>query len=511
MLMVSPTNANANVEPSQMPSSFSTFIHAADSPYTKRTYRQAFTLFLKFHKMDLAECDQILQLDKQKTTEMIRDFIVYQKDERKLSRSRVNVYFAAIKLFYEMNDYSQDLNWSRLAKFKGNGRKNMVKDRLYSKEEIGKLMTHADLRMKVVVLTFLSTGMRVGGLAAIRMKDLKYIEAAKLYRITVYSSDLDDTYITFCTPECAAVINEYIDYRKRMGEEIKDESPLIRQKFDMRNSIEAINDIKAVYMTPEDIQEAMRQLLIKSGYLQRSNRDPNRKMLTEQDKVEIRRKRNDVMRCHSFRKMFNTLCIDNGVSLSAKERMLGHKAPAIVPMDSHYYRPSPESLLTEYLKVMDALTVNDEFRLSKQVQELQKKNENKDYVIASKIREKDEQILKLQDQIDELKNLSRFNEAGDDFSAKEKQYLRYIIKSVGSNIGPEVREYTKKYADYYFGDNTAEAEELSEERVKLLNDLIEVENRLFHKNTPHFTKERLEEIEKFKRRIEQTAQQKEDY
>lgn len=426
-MQVSPPTAEQQKE---MPSSFSNFIHAADSPYTKRTYRQAFTLFLNFHKLQLIECDQVLQFDKQKTKDMIRDFIVYQRDERKLSRSRLNVYFAAIKLFYEMNDYPGDLNWSRLSKFKGNGRKKMVKDRVYSKEEIGKLITHADLRMKVVVLTFLSSGMRVGGLAGIRIKDLLYVDSAKLYIITVYSSDPDATYTTFCSSECAAIIKEYIDYRTRMGEEIQDDSPLVRQKFDMRNSIEAINDIKAIYMTPEDIQEAMRQLLIKSGYLQRSSRDPNRQRLTEQDRIEIRRKRNDVMRCHSFRKMFNTLCIENGVSLSAKEAMMGHKVPDI-PMDYHYYRPSSDSLLTEYLKVMDALTVNDEFRLSKEIEELRKKDEETQYIIKGKQHEQQEEIELLKNQfkmmMETIQNMATATE--QEKETKKKWLARDFIKN----------------------------------------------------------------------------------
>ena len=38
-----------------------------------------------------------------------------------------------------------------------------------------------------------------------------------LYKVQVYARTRDK-YFTFCTPECAKAIQEYLDYRKRCGE-----------------------------------------------------------------------------------------------------------------------------------------------------------------------------------------------------------------------------------------------------------------------------------------------------
>ena len=65
-------------------------------------------MFMAFHK--LANYDLLLQIDKQTTADMIRKFVMYQRNVRKLSLSRINVCFSALKLFYDMNNY--DLNWS---------------------------------------------------------------------------------------------------------------------------------------------------------------------------------------------------------------------------------------------------------------------------------------------------------------------------------------------------------------------------------------------------------------
>ena len=74
------------------------------SEYTKRSYIDGLKMFMQFH--NIKNYDTLLQFDVQKTVEMIRRFIMYQRNTRQLSLSRINVCFSALKLFYEMNDYN---------------------------------------------------------------------------------------------------------------------------------------------------------------------------------------------------------------------------------------------------------------------------------------------------------------------------------------------------------------------------------------------------------------------
>ena len=106
------------------------------------------------------------------------------------------------------------------------------------------------------------------------------------------------------------------------------------------------------------------------------------------------------MRCHAFRKMFDTICIKNNVNHSVKEKLMGHKKKQ--ELDYNYFRPSDTQLLEEYLKVVDDLTINEESRLSKQIQELRTKNQDKDYVIKGKLQEKDDEIRGMKEQINEM-------------------------------------------------------------------------------------------------------------
>ncbi|MGG6459927.1 MAG: hypothetical protein ACM3JQ_00730, partial [Candidatus Eiseniibacteriota bacterium] len=55
------------------------------------------------------------------------------------------------------------------------------------------------------------------------MKDLN------IYKFTIYEND--EEYYTLCTPECTNAINEYLKFRKRYGEKIDPDSPLIRYEF----------------------------------------------------------------------------------------------------------------------------------------------------------------------------------------------------------------------------------------------------------------------------------------
>ena len=75
----------------------------------------------------------------------------------------------------------------------------MVDDRAYTREEIQKMLEYSDIRMKVAILVMLSSGVRVDGLVSIRLKDLDYNEQYKLYKIRIYSDDLNESYFTFCT------------------------------------------------------------------------------------------------------------------------------------------------------------------------------------------------------------------------------------------------------------------------------------------------------------------------
>jgi integrase len=70
--------------------------------------------------------------------------------------------------------------------------------------------------MKVVILLLASTGIRIGALPALRLRNLERIND-DYYKLTVYET-YNQEYITLCTPECTKAIDNYLDMRLAYGE-----------------------------------------------------------------------------------------------------------------------------------------------------------------------------------------------------------------------------------------------------------------------------------------------------
>jgi hypothetical protein len=100
------------------------------------------------------------------------------------------------------------------------------------------------------------------------------------------------------------------------------------------------------------------------------------------------------MKSHGFRKFAITQMKLSRVDYNDREFLVGHKVSR--GLDSIYDRTSEEDRLQEFQKAIDLLTINDENRLRKQVAE-------QDYTIQTRMKEKDEQIQGLIQQVNELK------------------------------------------------------------------------------------------------------------
>lgn len=246
----------------------------------------------------------------------IREYIDHRINKDKVSYSSANLSTATIKLFYEINGVENIPNWKQIARLKGKP-KRVVDDELYTDEQIRLLLEHADLTEKVAVLTLLTTGMRVGGLAELRYKDIKPVifRGFKFYRFVPYATDLNERYVTFCTPECASIIDIYFkDHTEKEGETLTNDSPFIRHRT---NSIYGVK-MKGFY-TSKGFQKMLERL--------RYDANIESKTVIESGKhAESGRIRKRTMRAHVFRKIFNIRCVENNVNHTVKESLMGHKA-----------------------------------------------------------------------------------------------------------------------------------------------------------------------------------------
>lgn len=164
------------------------------------------------------------------------DYVISLKVENKLNATTIKTRIAAVKKFYDTNDL--ELKWKKIKSYIGKGRKNN-RDRPYTHLEIARMLEKADQRGKIAILLMCSSGIRVGAIPSLKLRNLEKIEKYNIYKITVYENE-DEEYITYCTPECTMVIDSYLEYRRRHGEHtIKEYSPLIREEFNIHDQIRA--------------------------------------------------------------------------------------------------------------------------------------------------------------------------------------------------------------------------------------------------------------------------------
>ena len=336
------------------------FLKSCRSQQTRKNYEVSFQKYIDFVGEKNLFCDN----NPRQIEEKIIEFILSLRDEGK-SHSAISNYLHPIKAFYKINDIV--LNVYKISKFMPEQIK-VNRDRAYTHEEIGKMLEVADERMRVVVLLLASTGMRIGAIPFIKMRNLQE------NKITVYEST-NEEYFTFITPECKKAIDFYVDFRSRYGEKLDDTSYLIREQFDIRDPFAIQNPKQVIHKT---IQWNLRILAIKCGI--RKNADRNT--------------RQQVMMSHGFRKFFTTQLVNSNVNPEKREMLLGHK----IGLASAYYRPTEQEMLDEYMKPVNSLTINEENRLKIKVEKLEKEKDKFDMFamkVADNFRNVEETLAKL--------------------------------------------------------------------------------------------------------------------
>ena len=191
------------------------FIDTIHTDHTKIKYVQHLQEFLKFR--EYTDPTKLLKGNNQLLESYIVQYIKSEK-ERNVSYSTLNSKFSAIKKFYIENDI-ESIRWHKIRKILGRKIKKN-RDRIYTHQEIQKLLEYADHRMRLIILLLLSTGMRISALTALQLHDLLYYKDENIYQFKIYSNDIKEEYITFCTPECSNAIQNYLEYRKSKGERL---------------------------------------------------------------------------------------------------------------------------------------------------------------------------------------------------------------------------------------------------------------------------------------------------
>ena len=150
-----------------------------NSAATKSVYKVHLSLFCKYHNI---EPDSLIQIKPEQIKTMVLNYIIHLKRNAKQSvgkakRGEISVntiknYLAGIQSFLEFNEIM--LNWKKIVKYCPEQVTNNL--RAYTRKEIAKLLSEADLRDRCLILLMSSTGIRVGAIKDLRRKHLSRLQ-----------------------------------------------------------------------------------------------------------------------------------------------------------------------------------------------------------------------------------------------------------------------------------------------------------------------------------------------
>jgi integrase len=313
------------------------------SRQTARVYKSTFSEFIRY--LQNIDLKILLEYRHDVIVSKIILYLEYLRNVRKLNYWTIQGHYFAILHFFDINDVY--LNSRKIKKFLPSEDNENYRgmDRPYSMEEVSKILERCDVRERFIVLLMVSTGMRVGAIPGLRVGDIKKIDEFNLYLVNVYANSRKDRYYVFTTPECAQAIDDYLSYRKRFYEEIRDSSPLIRDKISIDNPFTS--------RVAKPIGVRALQIIIKA---------------VEKEAGVLLKNSREVMRTHGFRKLYVNQLDKSGVQFSCREFLTGHRLPF---QDAAYVRVTEEDRLTEYLKAVPQLTIDPKSRLRDKICELE--------------------------------------------------------------------------------------------------------------------------------------------
>ena len=128
---------------------------------------------MRFRRVN--DCSQPIQGDPRLIQSQLIEYIIYLRENRKLGSNSINTNMAAVKKFYDTNDIA--LKWAKIKSYVGKGKGGGGrKDRPYTIKEISKMLEKADQLGKIATLLMCLSGIRVGTLSSLKIRDLEKID-----------------------------------------------------------------------------------------------------------------------------------------------------------------------------------------------------------------------------------------------------------------------------------------------------------------------------------------------
>jgi integrase len=199
------------------------FIYAMKAPMTRDRYQTRVAKFFDFAGISGTTLEEKARNfanrgkdDINWTFSNILKFVHFQKERvnrKEITGATVRNYVKSIKLFCEMADIP--IPWKKITRGLPRGKK-YADDRIPTLEEIRKLVEYPDRRIKAIVYTMASSGIRIGAWDYLKWKHVTpmFLESVNdetvAAKLLVYAGDAEE-YYTFITPEAYNPLKDQLE------------------------------------------------------------------------------------------------------------------------------------------------------------------------------------------------------------------------------------------------------------------------------------------------------------
>jgi integrase len=375
---------------------YSIFVFAMNAPQTKEKYVTRLKRFFDFINLPGStiqiRCKYFVEKCREKDENKwllnnLLGFLQAYKERvqrKEITGATLRNYVKTIKLFCEMNDIL--VPWKKITRGLPKGRK-YADDRAPSLEEIQKIIEYPDRRIKAIVCTMTSSGIRLGAWDYLRWEHIQPIRRkingndnngsdVIATKIIVYSGEEGDEYFSFITPEAFYELEKWMDYRKCAGENISGKSWVLRNVWNTK-----IGFKRGLVTEPEKLKSSgVKRIMEDALWTQRLR-----------SKLEPGKRRHEFQTDHGFRKWFKTRCEIAGMKPINIEKLMGHSTG----ISDSYYRATENELLEDYLRAVPELTLSREHRTQRDVENMMEQSKQNLENIKLKLYEKENVISTL--------------------------------------------------------------------------------------------------------------------
>jgi hypothetical protein len=345
-------------------------MYALKAKESKRQYPRRFKMFLDFLGLEGTINEQAKQFlentkrNPQWTEDEFINFVSFQLQRvsrGEITESTIKNYYRPTKLFCEMNGCSHMINWKMISRGLPKGRQ-AANDRAPTMEEIRKLVEYPDRRIKPIVSTMVSSGIRIGAWDYLRWKHVLPITNDKgeimVAKLIVYAGDTEE-YYSFITPEAYHLLKDWMDFRASYGEKITGESWVMRDIWQTTNITYGAN--LGLATCPKKLKSSGIKRLLERALWEQHVRHP----------LQNGAKRHEWKAAHGFRKFYKSRAEQVMKPINV-EKTMGHN----IGVSQSYYKPTEREVMEDYLKAVDFFTISKESKLFLENQEMKIHNES---------------------------------------------------------------------------------------------------------------------------------------